>query len=226
MTGTVERDPARTSPGKGSHGAALRADFDRYLGASRVDYRGLRAWLDAATEYGFLALCVYRYGQWQRDLRPLWLRIPFRLLYSPLEFLVHVLFGIRLSPNAVIGPGLHIAHFGGIVVRGRIGANCSIAQGVTIGAKGAGLSAGFPVIGDRVYIGAGAMVIGDVAVGNDVVVGANTVVVRDVPEGSRVVSAAVRILPPRMKRSGAGCVEPRPWPRRRATRSRRRGSSS
>jgi serine O-acetyltransferase len=207
-----------------SHWRALRADFERYHSASLAAYGGIRARLDACTEYGFLALCVYRFGRWQRELRPFALRIPFRLLYTPLEILVNVLFGIRLSPNAEIGPGFHIAHFGGIVVRGRLGANCSIAQGVTIGAKGAGRSVGYPVLGDGVYVGAGAMVIGDVVVGNDVVVGANTVVVRDIPAGSRVVSTAVRILPPREGSGSSERLDSRPWRPRGVMHPRRRVS--
>jgi serine O-acetyltransferase len=180
-----------------SQRAALRADLERYLSAARVDYAGLRVWTHALTEYGFLALCAYRYGRWARTVRPRVLAVPLLAVYYLLEFLVNVLFGIRLSPNADIGPGMYIGHFGGIVVRGTFGRGCSIAQGVTVGAKGAGRSGGWPRLGDRVYVGAGAMVIGDVRVGNDVVIGANTVVVQDIPDGSRVVSAPVRILPPR-----------------------------
>jgi serine O-acetyltransferase len=174
----------------------LRADYQRYLEVARADYGPDRAWLVAAVQYGFIAGAVYRYGRWTRTIRPMLLSLPFKLVYRILEFMVHVLFGIRISTNARIGPGLYIGHFGGITVRAKIGSNCSIAQGVTIGAKGAGRSNGYPQIGDRVYLGAGSMVIGHVAVGNDVVIGANTVVVHDVPDRCRVVSAPARILPP------------------------------
>ena len=57
---------------------------------------------------------------------------------------------------------MFIGHFGGIIIRGDIGKNCSVAQGVTIGAKGAGKSNGWPVIGDNVFIGAGAKIIGKI----------------------------------------------------------------
>jgi serine O-acetyltransferase len=174
----------------------LRSDYRRYLEVARADYGPDRAWLVAAVQYGFLAGSVYRFGRWTRQIRPTWLSLPFKIVYRVLEFLSHVLFGIRISTNARIGPGLYIGHFGGITVRGRIGSDCTIAQGVTIGAKGAGRSDGYPEIGDRVYLGSGSMVIGHVTVGNDVVIGANTVVVHDVPDRCRVVSAAARILPP------------------------------
>ena len=176
---------------------ALRADYARYLAIARADHGGLRAHLAALTEFGFLAIAVFRFGRWTRRIRPRVLSLPFKLAYRIADFFVQVLFGISLSSNCEIGPGFYIGHFGGIVVHARLGSNCSIGQGVTIGAKGGGRSNGYPDIGDDVYLGAGSMVIGKVRVGNGVLVGANTVVVQDVPDGCRVVSAAARILPPR-----------------------------
>jgi serine O-acetyltransferase len=108
-----------------------------------------------------------------------------------------VLFGIDVSTNSRIGPGFYIGHFGGIIIHGNLGEGCTVLHGVTVGARGAGRSDGYPEIGDRVFLGAGSMVIGRVRIGDDVVVGANTVVVEDVPAGARVVSARPRILPPR-----------------------------
>lgn len=174
----------------------LRSDFERYLVPMRSLYGPLRARLAVATEFGFLAIAVYRLGGWSRAIRPRWLSLPVKLVYRFLNFLVQILFGISISSNCRIGPGFYIGHFGGIVVHGDLGADCSIGQGVTIGSRGAGRSDGYPVLGDRVYVGAGAMVIGSVRVGDDVIIGANTVVVTDVPAGCRVVSAASRILPP------------------------------
>ncbi|MFU8830596.1 MAG: serine O-acetyltransferase [Wenzhouxiangella sp.] len=155
-----------------------------------------RARIAAATEFGFLAIAVYRLGRWSRTIRPRWLALPVKLVYRILEFFIQVLFGISISSNCEIGPGFYIGHFGAIILHCKLGAECSIGQGVTIGSRGAGRSDGYPVLGDRVYVGAGAMVIGGVRVGDDVIIGANTTVVSDVPAGCRVVSAATRILPP------------------------------
>lgn len=175
----------------------LRADYRRYL-ATMVEIHGpRRARLAAATEFGFLGIAVYRLGRWSRLIRPRWLSWPVKLVYRILDFWIQILFGISISSNSSIGPGFYIGHFGGIVVHGTLGAGCSIGQGVTIGSRGAGRSDGYPVIGDRVYFGAGSMVIGAVRVGDDVIIGANTVVVGDVPDGCRVVGAATRVLPPR-----------------------------
>lgn len=84
----------------------------------------------------------------------------------------------------------------GIFVSGGavIGDNCVIFQQVTIGSVMLpdATSSGAPVIGDSVYIGAGAKVVGSVRVGNNVRIGANTVVYKDVPDNSVVVSGEQR----------------------------------
>ena len=177
--------------------AALRADYHRYLVTMNGLHSPWRAHLAAATEFGFIAIAVYRFGRLTRRMRPRWVALPIKVIYRFLDFFVQVLFGISISTNSRIGRGFYIGHFGGIVIHGNLGENCSVGQGVTIGSRGAGRSDGYPEIGDRVYLGAGAMVIGRIHVGDDVVVGANTVVVSDVPAGCRVVSAPARILPPR-----------------------------
>lgn len=97
--------------------------------------------------------------------------------------------GIEIYPETKIGPGFYIEHYGTIFIAPTaiIGCNCTIFQGVTIGANLGGRQAG--VIGDNVVIGAGAKVIGDITVGNNVIIGANSVVTRDV--GDNVVVAGV-----------------------------------
>jgi serine O-acetyltransferase len=185
-------------------GRDLRADYQRYLATMTGIHRPWRARLAAATEFGFIAIAVFRLGRWARLIRPRWLGFPVKLLYRLLDFFVQILFGISISSNCRIGPGFYIGHFGGIVLHCTLGAGCSIGQGVTVGSRGAGRSDGYPTVGDRVYVGAGAMVIGAVRVGHDVIIGANTVVVDDVPDGCRVVGAAARILPPRQSQQAPG----------------------
>lgn len=88
--------------------------------------------------------------------------------------------GLKLGfsiPLNVFGAGLSIAHCGTIVVNGnaRIGKNCRIHENVTIGASG---SEKAPVIGDNVFIGTGAKIIGDITIADHVVIGAGAVVVK------------------------------------------------
>ena len=103
--------------------------------------------------------------------------------------------GFDVSALAEIGPGLYFApHPGGVVVHGlaRIGKNCNLHQGVTIGRKHRGPQAGAPRVGDDVWIGPGAKLVGAITVGDGAVIGPNCVVSEDVPPGGVVaVSRAV-----------------------------------
>lgn len=149
----------------------------------------------ALLNYGFIAIAVFRFGKFANSVRVPGLSHLLKLLYVVGKTLVEVLFGISIDINSEIGPGFYIGHFGCIVVRGTLGRNCSIGQGVTIGSKGAGRSDGWPEIGDNVYIGAGAKIIGRIRVGANVVVGANAVVVKDVPDDMLATGVPARFRP-------------------------------
>lgn len=87
-------------------------------------------------------------------------------------------------PRNVFGPGLSIAHYGTIVVHSnaKIGANCRIQEGVTIGATNGEDEAA--KIGDNCFIGSGAKIIGNVRIGDNIAIGANAVVVKSFPDGN------------------------------------------
>ena len=152
-------------------------------------------------EPGTHAVTVFRFGHWLLG-RSLPVRILLDPVYLLLNFLVHVLWGIEISRHATIGPGLLIAHFGGITVSGLavIGRDCNLSNNVTIGQSGQGV----PVIGDEVYIAPGARLFGKIHIGNNVQIGANAVVHKDVPDravvvlepGFRILSYKGNRLPP------------------------------
>lgn len=88
-------------------------------------------------------------------------------------------------PINTCGPGLSIAHFGSLYINGntKIGINLRIQSGVTIG--GSSSTPGkYAVIGDNVYIGTGAKILGGVTIADNVAIGANAVVVKDILEES------------------------------------------
>jgi serine O-acetyltransferase len=99
--------------------------------------------------------------------------------------------GLTIPPN-VFGPGLGIAHYGSIVVhsRAKVGAWCRINSATNIGLSPSGV----PTIGDYCYIAPGAVVYGGITVGDRVVIGANAVVGRDVPDGVTVAGAPARVV--------------------------------
>ena len=102
------------------------------------------------------------------------------------------LHGLDIPPSVEIGPGLYIPHpVGTVVMAKRVGANVSLISGITIGMRATPV---FPVIGDDVFIGAGARILGGITVGAGASIGANAVVLKDVPPGATAVGVPARIL--------------------------------
>lgn len=104
--------------------------------------------------------------------------------------------GIEIHPGAQIGRRFFIDHGIGVVIgeTAIIGDDVMIYHTVTLGGKTLEHIKRHPTVGNRVTIGAGAKLIGDITIGDDVTIGANTVVTKDVPSGSTVVGAASRVL--------------------------------
>ena len=105
-------------------------------------------------------------------------------------------YGISIPFTTKIGKGFYIGHYGGIFVNQNsvIGDNCNFSQDVTLGIKNRGNNSGTPVIGNNVYIGPGAKIIGGIRIGNNAAVGANCVVTKDVPENGVVVGIPGKVI--------------------------------
>jgi serine O-acetyltransferase len=170
---------------------ATRSDYERYL-RDDLTAAGLTRWTFdqrfRRPEVHYLRLLrlveflLAQPGKVAR-VRRSWAR--WRLLRSSTRL------GLSIPPN-VFGPGLGIAHYGSIVVnsRARVGAWCRINSATNIGLGPSGV----PTIGDFCYIAPGAVVYGGISVGDRVVVGANAVVGRDVPDGVTVAGAPARVV--------------------------------
>lgn len=157
---------------------------------------------------GFQALFAYRLGVWCNGLRPALLRAPLRLVAGFLSFFARNFYGIELYPTASIGRRFQIVHQHGIVIHklAVIGDDCLVRHGVTIGAAGASDDGVLPPrLGDRVQVGAGAVLAGPITIGSDVRIGPNCVVMTNVPAGSMVTAPPSRIMTPPPRR-------PRPAP--------------
>lgn len=115
---------------------------------------------------------------------------------KPLAFFVYrlnaVIGHVIIGRGAEIGPGFVMMHSLCIVINAKVraGRNLTLQHGVTLGAEGDG----FPQIGDNVFIGAGAKVLGGVRIGNDVRIGANAVVIQDLPDGATAVGIPAKVV--------------------------------
>lgn len=137
----------------------------------------------------FLRLCAYLRS---KKVMRYTLYYPFRLLLYRYE----QKYGIRIAVTTKIGAGLFIGNYSGIFVNTRavIGKNFNISQGVVIGEANRGHRKGTAVIGDNVYVGPGAKIVGKVQIGDNVAIGANCVVVKDIPDNAVVVGVPGRII--------------------------------
>jgi serine O-acetyltransferase len=86
-----------------------------------------------------------------------------------------------------------LPHFGGIVINSKtvIGNNCNILQGVTLGNTKRGKKMGAPTIGNKVYLGPNAVVVGGVFIGDNVLIAPNSFVNIDIPSNSIFVSGKI-----------------------------------
>ena len=105
-------------------------------------------------------------------------------------------YGISIDPCTKIGSGFYIGHFGGIVVNDQsvIGKNCNMSHGVTVGQANRGKNKGYPMLGDNIFIGPGAKIVGAIKIGNNVAIGANCVVTKDIQDNSVVVGIPGRVI--------------------------------
>jgi len=106
-------------------------------------------------------------------------------------------YGYQIYPETEIGEGFYLGHWGSLVInpKAKIGKNCNIAQGVTIGQQNRGKLQGFPTISDEVWIGANAVIVGGITIGSNVLIAPNSYVNFDVPANSVVVGNPGVIYP-------------------------------
>jgi serine O-acetyltransferase len=162
--------------------------FRKDLGKYRA-YSGTNCFVLLLTQQGLWALLVYRisnsiYVSKMPHVLVRVLLIPCLIAQKTIEICT----GISLPYSATIGERFYIGHFGGIIVNANavIGHNCNISQGVTIGVSGIEHKRGVPKIGNNVYIGVNAVVVGKIYVGDGAVIGANSLVTKDVLSNTTV----------------------------------------
>ncbi len=144
---------------------------------------------------GFWALFWHRFGNWRRGVRPRPLRMPLTGLYRAMFKACQIFGGIMLPYTVRVGRRVQVDHFGGMVlVAQAIGDDVIVRQNTTFGIAGLDALEGRPVIGNRVEIGAGAVIVGRLHVGDDAIIGANAVVTKAVPPGAVVGGVPARLI--------------------------------
>lgn len=114
--------------------------------------------------------------------------MPIRMFYKSLFRIWANRRGLEIAANQRIGGGLYVGHAYNITIncRATIGCNCNIHKGIVIGQTNRGAHKGCPTIGDRVWIGINAAIVGNVIIGDDVLIAPNSFVNVDVPSHSVV----------------------------------------
>jgi serine O-acetyltransferase len=165
------------------------ADIARYKGRGA---RGKELWLNPA----IWSIACYRLGNWLHTERPfLLIRVPLKLISFIANMFCEVFMEMCIDVQASIGPGLYIGHIGGVHINPQavIGNNCDLTHRVTIGASAMGRQ-GAPILGNNVYIGTGATLVGRIKVGDGARISANTLVMSNIPAGATVMGVPGRII--------------------------------
>jgi serine O-acetyltransferase len=128
----------------------------------------------------------------------LWERPAYRLPARVLSNVTRTLTGVEIHPAATIGKRFFIDHGMGVVIgeTAIVGDDVMLYHDVTLGGRSLAKVKRHPTVGDRVTIGSGARILGDVTLGDDSQIGANSVVTKDVPSGAVAVGIPAQIREP------------------------------
>ena len=172
----------------------------------REDFAFYRSWRHRA----FWALLLFRYGQWSLSLRVAALRWATGKVYGLLRIFSPIFTGVAIDRGMRVGRNFRIIHAGGIVLHPQVtfGDRCGIMHNVTVGTNMD--KPGVPRIGDDVFIGAGAVVIGNIVVGDGALIAANSLVFFDVPADALAMGVPAVIYPnkSRLRRPGGAPTTP------------------
>lgn len=138
----------------------------------------LRVWCDIALRHNIRYMYFFRIAQHRKSLIA-------KLVLSWMS----TKYGLEISTAASIGPGLYLGHPYNITVAQDtvIGKNVNLHKGCTIGRENRGRRMGAPTLGDDVFVGINATIVGKIHIGSDVVIAPNSYVNFDIPDYSIVI---------------------------------------
>lgn len=166
----------------------VREDLKHGLNRNMRGAQGPAAVFEVLFHPGTQAIMVYRFGNWAWRMKIPGLRHLLLAIYFPFKYFFLIVTGVNIPTSARIGPGLVIHTASGVYLPPcRIGRNAYFQHGnvVFYGCKG---------IGDDVYFGPGAKVIKPIRIGDRVKIGANAVVTKDIPDDCTVAGIPARII--------------------------------
>lgn len=163
----------------------IQKDFYRESGKWLSNFQILKKCLNPNLHF------IYIFRKTQKYNKTPFLGLYWRIVLRHFQ----IKYGFQIYPETEIGEGFYLGHWGSLVInpKTKIGKNCNIAQGVTIGQQNRGKNAGFPVIGDEVWIGPNAVIVGKVNIGSNVLIAPNAYVNFDVPANSVVAGNPAKI---------------------------------
>jgi serine O-acetyltransferase len=158
----------------------LRRDYERHGSSLR--------------NTAFWAVAVYRFGNWSLSLGSPFARKLTGAVYGLLFLFVDMASGIQLNREARIGKDFHLIHSGNVKIHPQsvIGDRVGIMHDVTLGTNMDRLGA--PTLGNDVFIGAGAKILGPVHVGDGARIASNSLVISDVPAGATAIGVPARAM--------------------------------
>jgi serine O-acetyltransferase len=189
----VAKPPARPVSRWAGRIAALRTTAVEDVDAAMARDPAARSRLETfLTSPGLHAIWSHRLAH------RLWERPAYKLPARILSNVTRTLTGVEIHPGATIGRRFFIDHGMGVVIgeTAIVGDDVMLYHDVTLGGRSLAKVKRHPTVGDRVTIGSGARVLGDVTIGDDSQVGANSVVTRDVPAGAVAVGIPAQIREP------------------------------
>lgn len=164
----------------------VKADLYRQGGLAGI--KGfITAWFMPGFRYTYLLRMTSRYKKFSVQ----------GLFYRMLKHRAKIKHGYDIHSDAQIGEGLYLSSHPGHIIIGpiKIGKNCNINQSVTIGRSFRGGKIGRPTIDDYVWIGTGAVIVGNIHIGKNVLIAPNSFVNIDVPDNSLVIGNPAKIFP-------------------------------
>ena len=172
------------------------SDLYRYTGNKRSHAKIYMTYIDeirSSPEFSYISALrrtqfyhrqTEKYDGWRKKMY----QVKFQLFSLYLDHLSRK-YHIQIPYDTQIGKGFYIAHFGRVIIHPKsvIGYNVNVSTGVVIGTQFRGKRKGAPTIGNYVWIGANAIIVGNVTIGNNVLIAPGAYVNFDVPDGSIVI---------------------------------------